>query len=58
MQERFFKGLAAGAIIGAVAGMTLMPNMDRRAQRKLKKSYRTMKDSAEDVYNNIVGWVK
>lgn len=58
MRAGFVKGLAAGTIMGAAAGMILLPNMDRKTQQRMKKSYRNFKDSAEDVYSNIVDWVK
>lgn len=58
MKSGFIKGMAAGAIVGAAAGIVLLPNMDSRTQRRMKKSYSNFKGSAEDVYSNLVDWVK
>jgi len=58
MENRFFKGIAAGTIIGAAAGMLLYPQMDRSTRNKLKKSGRIMKNVAEDALGELKHWKK
>lgn len=58
MKAGFIKGLAAGTIVGVATSMVILPNMDMRTQKRMKKSYRDLKDSAEGVYTNFVDWVK
>lgn len=36
MSNRFFKGMATGAIIGTAAGMLMFPQMDRSTRNRLK----------------------
>lgn len=58
MKVGFIKGLAAGTIMGVATSMVLLPNMDRGTQKRMKRSYRDFRNSAEGVYSNIVDWVK
>lgn len=52
---KFTKGIVAGALISTAVGMMVMPNLDRRTQRKMRKAGRQMKNMAEDTYENIMG---
>ena len=56
MENRFFRGIAAGTIIGAAAGMLLFPQMDRNTRGKLKKSSRMMKNVAEEALDGMRHW--
>lgn len=56
MENRFFRGIAAGTIIGAAAGMLLFPQMDRSTRYKLKKSSKMMKNVAEDALDGMKHW--
>lgn len=58
MHGRFLKGITTGAILGAAAGVMIIPNMDRKNRKKLKKTGRMIKNSAEDMYDNVIHWVK
>ncbi|MBC8061889.1 MAG: YtxH domain-containing protein [Clostridiaceae bacterium] len=58
MGNRFFKGIAAGTIIGAAAGMILYPKMDRSTRNKLKKSGRMMMTVAESAFGEMRHWRK
>lgn len=49
MTGRFIKGLATGAIIGAAAGMMAVPEMSRKTRRMIKRSNRTMMNTAESI---------
>ena len=58
MGNRFLRGIAAGTIIGAAAGMLLFPQMDRSTRYKLKKSSRIVKDVAEQALDGMRHWSK
>lgn len=58
MRGRFIKGITTGAVIGTIGGMLLIPQMDRSTRRKIKKSRRFVKNSAEELYSGIMDWVK
>ena len=58
MRAKFIKGMTAGALIGAAAGMMLIPQMDRSTRKKMQRTGRIVKDRAEDVYENMMTWMK
>lgn len=58
MRAKFIKGMTTGAIIGAAAGMMLIPNMDRGTRRKIKRSTRTMRNTAENMYDSMRNFMK
>jgi len=58
MGNRFFRGIAAGTMIGAAAGMLLFPQMDRNTRGRLKKSSTMMKNLAEDAIDGMRNWNK
>ncbi|NFH68783.1 YtxH domain-containing protein [Clostridium botulinum] len=51
----FTKGIVAGALISTAVGIMVMPNLDRRTQRKMKKAGMKMRDMAEDTYESMIG---
>lgn len=53
MMAKFFKGIAAGAMIGAAAGMLMYPQMDRTTRSRIKKSGRIVKNAAEDAFDSM-----
>lgn len=58
MSGKLMKGLTTGAIIGAAAGMLLMPELDRNTRRRIKKSGKLVRNTAGDLYDNMKGWIK
>ena len=58
MSNKLMTGLTTGAIIGAAAGMFLMPELDRSTRRRIKKSGKLMRNTAGDLYDNMKDWVK
>ncbi|MDP4143756.1 MAG: YtxH domain-containing protein [Bacillota bacterium] len=58
MRNNFIKGMAAGAIIGATAGMMIMPRRDKNSKRRVRMSAGTFRSTAEDLYDNIIDWIK
>ena len=58
MRMSFIKGITAGALIGATAGMIIAPQLDRSTKRRIRKSGRMMANAAEDMYGTVKGWMK
>lgn len=52
------RGLILGTVAGAAVGMLLMPQLDRKTQRSVKKTGRVIKCVAEGAYDNIMGIMK
>lgn len=58
MVGRFAKGITAGAVIGIAAGVLIMPQMDRGTKRRLRKTGKMVKSTAEDVYDGMRSFIK
>ena len=57
MRARYLKGVTTGMMIGFAAGMMLIPEADRSTRKKMRKSARMVRNTAEDIYDymkNIV----
>ncbi|MGG7178712.1 YtxH domain-containing protein [Clostridium paraputrificum] len=50
-------GMAAGMLIGAAVGMMLLPQLDRRKQRAIRKAGQKLFDFAGDSYDDIMGMI-
>ena len=48
--------LTTGAILGAAAGALLVPQMDRNTRRRLKRTGKMVKHTAEDMYDTMRHW--
>jgi len=53
MRGGFIKGITAGAIIGATAGMMMVPQMSRRTRKMVRRNSKMFMNRAEDVFDNI-----
>lgn len=53
MKGRFISGLTAGALIGAAAGIFLMPGMDRRTKKRIMKAGRMIAGFTEDIWDEL-----
>jgi len=47
----------SGMLLGAAAGMLLMPEIDRGTKRKIKKTAKVMRSAAEDAFDDVKGWM-
>ena len=54
---KFAKGLLMGAAIGAALEMMMMPQMDRRTQRSMRRAARRMRAVADSAYDGIHDWM-
>lgn len=48
--------LTTGAILGAAAGMLLVPQLDRGTRRRIKRTGKLVKNTAEDMYDTMKHW--
>lgn len=55
---KLIKGMAAGALIGTAVGMAVLPQLDRKTQKNMRKFGRKLSNMAEDTYDNIVSKMK
>lgn len=55
---KFVKGMAMGTMIGAAVGIMMIPNLDRRTQRSMRKAAKRMKHIAGDTYDGMVDWIR
>ena len=53
-----FKRLAAGIVIGAAAAIVVLPQLDRKTQRAVRKTGKKMCCIAGDAYDNILNYMK
>lgn len=52
-----FKRLLAGVVIGAAAGMLILPQLDRKTQRMIKKTGRRLCDVTGDARDSIMDYM-
>ena len=55
---KFIKGIAMGAVIGTAVGIIMMPNLDRRTQRSMRKAAKRMKHVVGDTYDGMLDWIR
>lgn len=56
---KFTRGVAAGALIGATVGMMVMPQLDRKTRRSMRRTGMKMRNMAEDAYDDMMHrWTK
>lgn len=48
---RSMRSMTMGAIIGAAAGMLVVPHLDRSTRRRIRKTGRVILNTAGDVYD-------
>lgn len=55
---KYLKGVTTGAMIGAVAGMIISPELSRGTRKKFRKSGRMIRETAEDIMDSLKMWGK
>ncbi|QGU95817.1 YtxH domain-containing protein [Clostridium bovifaecis] len=53
----FVKGLTTGAVIGATAGMMMVPGMDRKTRKRLMRGRKTAMHKAENMMDMMMNWI-
>lgn len=52
------KGMVAGAVIGMAVSAVVLPQLDRKTQRNIKRVGRRAINMAEDACDMMMGYVK
>lgn len=53
---RYIKGIVTGAVIGTAVGMMLLPELDRKSRKNVRKMGKRLAHAAEDKYDDIMHW--
>ena len=55
---KYLSGMVTGIVVGATVGAMVLPQLDRKTQRAVKKAGKTMLGMAEDSYEGMMGIIK
>lgn len=58
MNGKFIRGITTGAIIGVTAGMMMAPQMSRGTRKRLRRNSRNVLNTAEEVYDTLMDWMR
>lgn len=53
MKAKFLRGVATGALLGAAAGVLIVPQMDRRTVKKISKAGRRAAEFTSDIWDGL-----
>ncbi|EJP6472700.1 YtxH domain-containing protein [Clostridium sp. FAM 1755] len=53
MRNGFLSGVTTGIVLGATAGMLIVPQLDRSTRKKIRRTSRTMIGMAGNVAGNM-----
>lgn len=54
---KVIKSLAIGTIFGVAIGMMVVPELDRKTQRNIRRTSKKLKCVAGDAYDNILDYI-
>lgn len=55
---RMIKSLMVGTMLGVTAGIMVLPQLDRRTQRAIRRSGKRVLGMAENAYENMMDHMK
>lgn len=55
---RCINGLAVGMAIGIGVGVAMLPQMDRKTKRSIKRGRRNVMNRTEDLYDTVINLLK
>ena len=55
---RMLKGMVAGAVIGVAVSAVMLPQLDRKTQRNLRRVGRRAMNMAEDACDMMMGYMR
>lgn len=58
MNGKFVGGMALGLMVGAAAEMAVMPYMDKKTKRKIRKKVNMAKNRMYDMGDNMMSMMK
>ena len=53
-----FKRFATGIVVGAAAAIVVLPQLDRKTQRAVRRTGKKMCCMAGDAYDNVLHYIK
>lgn len=54
---KVIKSLAIGTVLGMAVGMMVLPELDRRTQRNIRRTSKKLRCAAGDAYDNILDYI-
>ncbi|WP_291739888.1 YtxH domain-containing protein [Clostridium sp.] len=54
---KVIKSLAIGTILGVTIGMMIVPELDKKTQRNIKRTSKRLRCAAGDVCDNILDYI-
>ena len=54
---KIIKSLAIGTVLGVAIGVMILPELDRKTQRNIRKTSKKIMGAAGDMYENIVDYI-
>ena len=51
---KYVNGMIAGLLVGATVGIMVMPQLDRKTQKCVRRKGQKMLDFVEDAYDNVM----
>lgn len=54
---KFVKGMTIGIMFGTTMAMMLMPTMNKKTQRNMRRMARKMRNGAENTYDSMSDWL-
>ena len=51
---KVIKSLAIGTVLGMAVGMMVLPELDRKTQRNIRRTSKRLRCAAGDAYDNIL----
>ena len=55
---KYLKAITAGMVVGAAVGMAMIPQLNCKTRRKIKKLSKKAMHMAEDTYDNLMFTLK
>lgn len=52
--KKYLNGIMTGVVVGAAVGMVVMPQLDRKTQKMVRKAGKKIVDFAENSYENMI----
>lgn len=54
---KVIKSLAIGTVLGMAVGMMVLPELDRKTQRNIRRTGKRLRCAAGDAYDNILDYM-
>ncbi|MGL5150557.1 MAG: YtxH domain-containing protein [Clostridium sp.] len=55
---RYIKGVVTGAIVGTAVGMMILPELNRKQHRSVRKMGRKLVHAAGEGYDDMMHWMR